>query len=46
MAEGLHHGGIVSEAVVVGLLIGRLQELDVEGLGCLHQPILIARHRY
>ena len=42
MAESLHHRCVVGEGLLVGLSVGSLQQLDVEGLRCLHQPVVVA----
>ena len=46
LSVGFHHRGIVGEGFLIRLPVGSLQQLDVEGLGCLHQsvvrPVLVA----
>ena len=44
VAVTLHDGSIVGKAVVVGLTIGGLQQLNVEGLWGLHQTIVATRN--
>ena len=42
-AESFDHAGVVGETVVVGLVVGSLQQLDVEALGRLHQTVVSTR---
>ena len=44
VAVTLHDRGIVGEAVVVGLAVGCLEQLDVEGLGRLNKAVVVTRN--
>ena len=44
MAVALHYGGVIGKTVVVGLAVGGLQQLDVEGLWRLHEPVVATRN--
>ena len=44
-AESFYHAGVVGKAVVVGLFIRCLQQLDVKTLRRLYQTVVTARLR-